>query len=183
MVLHVFSSNCQLHKVHKSCPGADLLYPSDFENAPPFTMLNVHELLFYAKSDFLCHCFAPSCTFNKARCWIWLLLCTHTVGTSLRKKIHNAIPKGSKNVSPKGRWKDGSKLVCLIHYKRPNSNQMWPFRLKSLQWALILHSRALGRKYFTIITPGSPTNTSVISDLVLIQYFLENLQKINCSMT
>ena len=70
MILHVFSSNCQLHKVYKSCPGANLPYPSDFENAPHFIMMNVHKLLFYAKSYFLHYCFAPSCTFNKARCSI-----------------------------------------------------------------------------------------------------------------
>lgn len=70
MILHVFSSNCQLHKVYKSCPGAILVYTSDFENAPRFTMMNVHKLLFYAKSYFLHHCPAPSCTFNKARCSI-----------------------------------------------------------------------------------------------------------------
>lgn len=32
---------------------------SDFENAPHFTMMNVHKLLFYAKSYFLHHCFVP----------------------------------------------------------------------------------------------------------------------------
>lgn len=40
------------------------------ENPPHFTMMSVHKSLFYAKSYFLHHCVAPSCTFNKARCSI-----------------------------------------------------------------------------------------------------------------
>lgn len=118
MILHLFSSNCQLHKVYKSCPGANLRYPSDFEIAPHFTMMNVHRLLVYAKSYFLHHCFVPSCTFSKARCSVWLLYAYRPW-----KKIHTVIQKGKKNISPKGRWKDGSKF-SLVYYKRPNSTQM-----------------------------------------------------------
>ena len=116
--------------------------------------MNVHKLLVYAKSSFLHHCFAPTCTFSKARCSAPL----HADW----KKIYNAVQQGRKNISPKWRWKDGSKLIYLIHYKRPNSKQMQTFRLKSLRWAPVLHSRALDRKYFPIIImPGSPINTSI----------------------
>lgn len=99
----------RFHKVYKSCPGANLHCASDFENAPHYTMMNVHKLLVYARFYFLHHCFAPSCSFNKARCSIWLLLCIQTACTPLKKKIHNAVQKEWKNISPKGRWRDDSK--------------------------------------------------------------------------
>lgn len=64
-------SKWQLHKVCKSWPGANLVYASDFENAPHFTLMNAHKLLFHANCYFLQRCSAPSCIFHKARCSVW----------------------------------------------------------------------------------------------------------------
>lgn len=67
---------------------------SDFGKAPHFTKMNAHKLLFYAKSYFLHHCSAPLALSIKPgvrpECWCACRLHKY----ALRKKIHQATPKG-----------------------------------------------------------------------------------------